>query len=150
MFLVEIARGTLAKVSANGAASIVADLGGSPNGIAIGPDGVAYICNNGGFSWIERGDLLFRGHAVNAETCASIQRVDVPTVAVATLYASFESDPLKGSNDIVYDLDGGFWFTGHGQVRGTARDHGAIYHAKADKSGITRQRNEIMGPNLPN
>ena len=48
IILVEIARGTLSKVNKNGSVEVVADLGGGPNGDAIGPDGYCYVCNNGG------------------------------------------------------------------------------------------------------
>src|SRR3546814_19414453 len=87
--------------------------------------GAAYVCNNGGFEWIEAGGLLFPGHAANAEACGSIQRVDLTTGAVTTLYDSFEGERLKGPNDTVFDADGGFWFPDPGQVRDPGRDHGA-------------------------
>lgn len=147
ILLVEIARGTLTKISADGSVSVVTVLGGGPNGLAIGPDGAAYVCNNGGFQWVEAGELLFPGHAANAEACGKIQRVDLTTGAVTTLYDSFEGEALKGPNDIVFDAHGGFWFTDHGQVRVNGRDHGAIYYAKIDGSHISRQRAEVMGPN---
>ena len=37
--VVEIRRGTLSRVGADGVVTVVADLGGGPNGAAIGPDG---------------------------------------------------------------------------------------------------------------
>ncbi len=37
--LVEIERGTLSRVTPDGAVQVVAALGGGPNGAAIGPDG---------------------------------------------------------------------------------------------------------------
>ena len=52
--LVEIKRGTLTRVLPNGTQEIVADLGGGPNGIAIGPGGKCFVCNNGGFLAIKR------------------------------------------------------------------------------------------------
>ena len=57
VLLVEIARGTLTRVTASGGKTVVAQLGGGPNGAAIGPDGACYVCNNGGFRWGE--DELF-------------------------------------------------------------------------------------------
>ena len=56
VLLVEIRRGTLSRVDPSGKVSVVAELGGGPNGAAIGPDGAVYVCNNGGFTWIERPD----------------------------------------------------------------------------------------------
>lgn len=147
VLLVEIARGTLTRVAADGTVSVVAELGGGPNGAAIGPDGAVYVCNNGGFGWTEADGLLFPGHAAHDQACGSIQRVDLSTGAVTTLYESFEGAPLRGPNDIVFDAHGGFWFTDHGQVRAGGRDHGAVYHAAADGSRLTRQRAEMIGPN---
>ena len=43
VLLVEIARGTLTRVTPDGRVSVVADLGGGPNGAAIGPDGALHI-----------------------------------------------------------------------------------------------------------
>src|SRR5215471_12380476 len=47
--LVEIERETISRVSADGRVSVLAETGGGPNGLALGPDGAFYICNNGGF-----------------------------------------------------------------------------------------------------
>lgn len=147
VLVVEIERGTLTRVSPAGEVSIIAELGGGPNGLAIGPDGAAYVCNNGGFQWFEQDGLLFPGHATHATSCGSIQRVDLASGAVTTLYDSFEGEALKGPNDIVFDSTGGFWFTDHGHVRSSGREHGAVYYAASDGSSITRQRAEMMGPN---
>ena len=51
---VEIRRGTLTRVTPDGRKETVAQLGGGPNGAAIGPDGACYICNNGdAWAWQE-------------------------------------------------------------------------------------------------
>ena len=47
VILVEIRRGTLTRVH-KGKVEVVCDLGGGPNGAALGPDGAVYVCNNGG------------------------------------------------------------------------------------------------------
>src|SRR5678809_285053 len=47
VILVEIGRGTLSRVW-NGKVEVVCDLGGGPNGAALGPDGAVYVTNNGG------------------------------------------------------------------------------------------------------
>ena len=53
IILVEIARGTLSRVTPDGKVHVIAEPGGGPNGAALGPDGKMYICNNGGFEWRE-------------------------------------------------------------------------------------------------
>ena len=47
--LVEIKTGRLTRLR-DGGRETVAELGGGPNGAAIGPDGYCYVCNNGGLS----------------------------------------------------------------------------------------------------
>jgi gluconolactonase len=56
--LVEIARGTVSRVTPDGDVAVIADLGGGPNGLALGPDGALYVCNNGGFEWHEEPGML--------------------------------------------------------------------------------------------
>jgi fatty-acyl-CoA synthase len=53
VLLVEIERRTLTRVASDGKKEVVTQMGGGPNGAAIGPDGKCYICNNGGFKWVE-------------------------------------------------------------------------------------------------
>ena len=56
VMLVEINRGTLSRVTTEGEVEVIAELGGGPNGAAIGPDGAVYVCNDGGFIWTELGE----------------------------------------------------------------------------------------------
>jgi len=51
VILVEIARKTLSRVTLAGKIEVIAELGGGPNGAAMGPDGKIYVCNNGGFQF---------------------------------------------------------------------------------------------------
>jgi gluconolactonase len=53
VLVVEIAGGRLSRVTPDGAVSVIANLGGGPNGAAIGPDGKCYICNNVGRAGVE-------------------------------------------------------------------------------------------------
>ncbi len=148
VLVVEIARKTLTRVQPNGALEIVAELGGGPNGAAIGPDGAVYVVNNGGAfdfpeGWKEQGRL---GLPANYEG-GYIQRVDLATGAVTTLYDKCDGKPLNAPNDIVFDRQGGMWFTCFGYSDGESRRLGGIYYAKPDGSQITRLRSEQVSPN---
>lgn len=147
VLFVEIRRGTLSRLSVEGAVSVVAELGGGPNGAALGPDGHVYVCNNGGFEWHEFDGVVIPGHAPAAYAGGSIQKVDLNTGGVVTLYTHCDGRPLKGPNDLVFDRHGGFWFSDHGKTTAEHRDQGALYYAAADGSRISRVRDGLLGPN---
>src|SRR5262245_65472985 len=52
--LVEIERRTLSRVTPDGRVHVIAELGGGPNGGAMGPGGKIYVSNNGGVNWMVR------------------------------------------------------------------------------------------------
>src|SRR5688500_16987098 len=80
VIVVEIARGTLTKVAADGRLEVLANVGGGPNGAAWGPDGAIYITNNGGcFSWDDVMGLTLPGAVPPTWKGGSIQRVDLTT-----------------------------------------------------------------------
>jgi gluconolactonase len=83
--VVEIKRGTLTRVAPDGKQTIVATTGGGPNGAAIGPDGLVYVCNNGGFEWHDVGGLLVPGNQARDYSGGRIQRVDLATGKVEDL-----------------------------------------------------------------
>lgn len=147
--LVEIARGTLSRVGADGTVEVVAELGGGPNGTAIGPDGKAYVCNNGGsFSWHEVGGLTVPGpFPEDTYSGGRIERVDLATGAVEVLYAECGGRPLRAPNDLVFDAHGGFWFTDHGIRLARASDRTGIFYARADGSSITEVIHPLDAPN---
>ena len=146
--LVEIKRQTLTRVRPNGITEVIAILVGGPNGAAIGPDGAVYVCNNGGFEWIEREDGMLAPHGTPADyETGSIQRVDLATGEVTTLYTSCEGRALRGPNDIVFDRDGGFWFTDLGKGNGDVTQVGHLLYAKSDGSHIVRVREGMVTPN---
>ncbi|WP_405239774.1 SMP-30/gluconolactonase/LRE family protein [Lentisalinibacter orientalis] len=140
VLLVEIARGTLSRVTERGEVEVVAETGGGPNGAAIGPDGHCYVCNNGGLRFAETGGLLIPvGTAGDDEYAGgSIQRICLDTGEVETLYTHCGDVPLRGPNDIVFDAAGGFWFTDLGRNTGTGEDLAAVYYALPDGSRIER------------
>ena len=146
--LVEIAAKTVSRISPDGKRTVVADVGGGPNGAAIGPDGALYICNNGGaFEFFEQAGLLIPGPTPASHTGGMIQRLDLATGKFTTVYDSCEGRRLIGPNDIVFDKQGGFWFTDHGCSTPEGRKFGALYYAKIDGSHISRARDHIISPN---
>ena len=86
IILVEIARGTLTQVHKNGSKDIIAELGGGPNGAAIGPDGCVYVCNNGGFEWHNIDGLLIPGGQGDNYSGGRIEKVDLKTGSIETIY----------------------------------------------------------------
>ena len=149
IILVEIARGTLSMINTSGSTDVIANLGGGPNGAAIGPDGFCYVCNNGGFEW----ELSLDGKCMRpileskSYIGGKIQKVDLKTGKFSTLYESCNGVSLNGPNDIVFDKNGNFWFTDLGKLRKRNMDRGAIYWAKADGSMIKEVIQPFMTPN---
>jgi gluconolactonase len=147
VILVEIKRGTVSRVTADGKIQVVAKTGGGPNGAAFGPDGKLYVCNDGGFEWQEVGGLTVPGHQPKDYSGGRIERVDIDTGKVEVLYTECDGHPLRGPNDIVFDSSGGFWFTDHGKVRERDRDRTGVYYAKPDGSMIREAIFPIDSPN---
>lgn len=147
VILVEIKRGTLSRVTPDGKISVIAETGGGPNGAAIGPDGKCYICNNGGFEWHDRGGLVIPGDQPADYSGGRIERVDLDTGEVEVLYTECDGHPLRGPNDIVFDAQGGFWFTDHGKNRPRDKDRTGVYYATTDGKHISEQIFPLEAPN---
>lgn len=113
--------------------------GGGPNGLAIGPGGVVYVCNNGGRAFTVGAD----GYKVPASderpplsrVTPGIQRVDQDG-NVETLYVECDGHALHHPNDLVFDNNGGFYFTDTGHPVGRLCDLGGLYYAEADGSTV--------------
>jgi gluconolactonase len=153
VLVVEIKRGTLTRVSTAGDVEVVADLGGGPNGAAIGPDGAVYVCNDGGFLWSERAGITI---PMDLETGSNeppnfeggwIERVDLDSGAVTRLYSECDGHRLRSPNDIVFDAAGGFWFTDLGKQRARDVDRGGLYYAQPDGSSIIQAAYPLWGAN---
>lgn len=148
VLVVEIAAQRLTRVGSDGSRAIVASIPGGPNGAAIGPDGAVYICNNGGMTFVDLpdGSRVPVGAAVDHRG-GSIDRVDLLTGVVTTLYRSCGDLQLNSPNDLVFDSQGGFWFTDMGRRMPTTHDVGRVYYARHDGSAISMIRDGMHGPN---
>ena len=172
VLLVDIKSEQLIKISANGEKSVVADVPGGPNGLAIGPDGSAYICNCGGFEWMPvpipatKQVLYIGGDQPANYQGGRIDKVNLSSGKVETLYTEctkirrldfqtmqwkIESVDtpiqLKGPDDLVFDEAGNMWFTDWGKTHNNTRDITGIYYAKADGSEITQMIFPLNAPN---
>jgi gluconolactonase len=147
VILVEIERGTLSRVTPDGRIEVVADIGDGPNGAALGPNETMYVCNNGGFEWMRSGTQLRSGGQSLDYVGGRIETVDLKTGKVERLYDRCGDHFLKGPNDIVFDQDGGFWFTDLGKRRPREIDFGGVYWARADGSEIREVIHGMMTPN---
>lgn len=136
VLVVEIEQGRLTRIFPDGQRVTAAETGGGPNGAAVGPDGAIYVCNNGGFAWLRHDGLVRPGGQSADYRGGSIQRVDLRTGAVTTLYTECNGHPLHGPNDLVFDRAGGFYFTANGKRREREVDRGGIYYARPDGSSI--------------
>jgi gluconolactonase len=148
VLVVEIARGTLSRVTPDGRIQVVADLGGGPNGAAIGPDGAVYVCNNGGFRWTREADGCLRPVAqADDYSGGRIERVDLTSGRFERLYDVVEGQALRGPNDIVFDAYGGFYFTDLGKVREREIDRGGVFWGRPDGSGAHVIARPVTTPN---
>ncbi len=148
VLLVEIEAGRITRVSPDGIKTTVAEPGGGPNGLAIGPDGHLYCCNNGGFRYVERDGLLIPHGQPDDYSGGRIERIDLATGAVEVLYRDGDHGcTLRGPNDIVFDRHGGFWFTDHGKTRARERDVTGVFYAHADGSMLREVVFPLENPN---
>jgi gluconolactonase len=142
----EIKGRRITRIRCDGAKEVLAETGGGPNGLAIGPDGALWIADNGGaFSWHEQMGLTLPGPTPPGHEGGSIRRFDFDSGRLETVYESLDGRRLIGPNDLVFDSEGGLWFTDHGCTTAEGRRYGALCYA-AD-GAVSRQRDGLISPN---
>src|SRR5262249_45305424 len=77
----------------------------------------------------------------------SIQRLDARTGEATTLYIECGGHKLSAPNDLVFDRNGGFYFTDLGKRYARHRDHGGLYYARPHGSPVTCLAHPILSPN---
>ena len=126
IIVVEILGGRLTRIWGDGRTEVVATPGGGPNGAALGPDGALYICNNGG------------GHH-EPYSGGRIERIDLSTGKVERLYDKVGEHALQTPNDLVFDAQGGLWFTDYGRREERWVGKGGIYWCKPGGEDIREE-----------
>jgi gluconolactonase len=122
VLLSEIPRGQLTRIETDGNASVAVKCGGGPNASAFGPDGLLYLCNDGGYH-----DPTHLGY---------VQRIDLETGAVETIYEECEGNHLRLPKGIAFDPSGNFWFSDMGNTLPRDYQRGGVYYASPDGSMI--------------
>jgi gluconolactonase len=119
----------------DGRTEIVCEIGGGPNGAAVGPDGALWICNNGGIG------------ATGAGSEGRIERIDLATGRFERVYDSCDGVALEGPNDLVFSSDGRLWFTDLGKHRGANRTFSALFSCLPDGSSIDALQRDAISYN---
>jgi gluconolactonase len=123
----------------NGQTSLVAQLDGAPNGLALGSNGWIYVANNGGaMKWRHEGDRTlsegFDDHGFDSR----IDRFHLASGQSERVLDSIDGRLFEAIDDLVIDQAGGIWFTDLGRnCRGPngARSPGSLYWASQDGAG---------------
>lgn len=149
VIVVEMFGKRITRIAPDGTKTTLAEVPGGPNGIAFGPDGALYVCNNGGsFTEVDFLGLTFPGPFEPSNySGGKIQRLDLATGELRDLYTECNGNPLRGPNDLVFDTAGGMWFTDHGIRHGRSADLTGIYYATCDGSSITEVVFPCEAPN---
>lgn len=148
VILTEMKAERITRIAPDGKKEVLAHVPGGPNGAAIGPDGAVWITNNGGgFAWPADQGHCSPGGTLPTHTGGSLQRLDMATGRLETIYEAFEGRRLMRPNDLVFDRRGGVWFSDSGCATPDGRKFGGVYYARIDGSHISRQRGHLISPN---
>lgn len=130
VIVVELAGGRITRCW-GGRKEVVCEIGGGPNGAAIGPDGALYVCNNGGL------DTAKFQNARGPGAEGRIERVDLATGKFERLFDACDGIPLQAPNDLVFDADGRLWFTDLGKSHDGIRTASGLFTCRVDGLEIT-------------
>jgi gluconolactonase len=167
ILLVEIHAQCLSRIHPDGSREQLVAIPGGPNGAAIGPDGALYICNDGGFDWLglpfgaKQPSLWVTTTQPADYSGGKLQKFDPGTGALSDVCTQTATPPayppglpawnppyaLRGPDDLVFDAQGGCWFTDWGKQRPRDRDITGVYYLAPD--GVTL-RQAIYPLNSPN
>lgn len=131
VIVVDMLAGLVVRLMQGRSSEVIASVGGGPNGAALGPDGKLYVVNNGGFAWTRSADgkLVITGEPAPGYAGGWIDRVDLVNGRIERLYDRVGEHHLASPNDIVFDRQGGFWFTDTGKTIGRSRSISGVYYA---------------------
>lgn len=146
VIFVEMQRKTLSRAW-GGEVEVISELGGGPNGAALGPDGAVYVCNNGGSDFVTIEGFNVPTHASADYTTGRIERVDLGTGRFERLYDSTLDHPLSSPNDLVFDAQGGLWFTDLGKGYQRHRQRSGLFYCRHDGSLIREAAHGFLGLN---
>lgn len=145
VIVTEINGGRLTRIAADGTKTQLGEARHGPNGLAFGPDGMLYLCDNGGARYIP-GHFMGQGPSDDYEG-GTIARVDPRTGERTKIHTHANGHRLSAPNDIVFDRQGGFWFTDLGKRYAHHRDHGGLYYAPPDGSPVKEVAYPIITAN---
>ena len=77
----------------------------------------------------------------------TVERIDPKTGDAKLLYKEVGGHLLSAPNDLVFDKEGGFYFTDLGKRYPRHRDNGGVYYALPDGSSVIEVAYPIFSPN---
>ena len=111
-----------------------------PNGMAIGPDGMAYVMSDGGLAFVEDEDgLSFPEGLADPFVGGVIERMHPETGAIELLYETVDGHHLGVLNDCVFDKSGA------GHVVDTV--YGKVYRFDPSGGSISTVAADFFTPN---
>lgn len=143
--VVELRNQKISRVSPDGKITLFSNAGGGPNGLAVGPDGFFYHANNGGNRYVDGHPLGMGPHP--DYQFGYVQRIDPKTGDAKLLYKEANGRTLSAPNDLVFDEQGGFYFTDLGKRMPAHKVLGGLYYALPDGTKVVEVAYPILSPN---